>query len=148
MDFLRTGLASLSLACLFEYFQISQETTTIFAVLLMIDFILWVIHAYYSDKQSVTSTRMWLGLGKKALRFTIPFSVVFILKGIGFKEIGFLNSSIMSILIASEGYSILRHYVYIQTKKEMSEMDAIEFVLNKVIDIVKNYLTNNTKTNV
>lgn len=148
MDFTRFGFTSLSIACFLEYFQMKQESITIFAILLLIDFALWIIHAYYKDKQSITSTRMRLGAGKKVLRFTIPFSVVIMLKGIGFAEIGFLVSSIMSILIASEGYSILRHYVFIQTKKEMTEMDAIDFVLNKVIDILKNYLTNNTKPNV
>ena len=91
---------------------------------------------------------MRLGAGKKVLRFTIPFSVVIMLKGVGFAEIGFLVSSIMSILIASEGYSILRHYVFIQTKKEMTEMDTIGFVLDKVSNIIKDYLTSNTKKDV
>lgn len=137
MDLTKLSLSTLSLSVILEYFHLREESLIIFAILLVVDYILGITHAYMRDKQDVRSTRMRSGLWKKVLRFTIPFTAVIVLKGVGFDQIGLLISSVMSILIASEGYSILRHYMYIHAKKELSEIDSIEYVLQKLLDIVR-----------
>lgn len=138
----------MGLGVLFEYLQIREETMAIFAVLLGIDFLLGVTHAYFKDKQSVTSTAAFSGLLRKVLRLTIPLSAAYVLKGLNFEEVNLLMSTIMGILIASEGYSIFRHYMYIAAKKELSEIDAIELALNKIIELIKPNFKNKDKNDV
>lgn len=136
MDLTKVWFWTLSLWVILQYFHLKEESLIIFTALLIIDFVLWITHWYLREKWKLSSTRMWTGLWKKIVRLTIPFTAVMILKWVGFQEISLLISTIMSILIASEWYSILRHYMYITTKKEMSEIDAVEYVLTKLVEIV------------
>ncbi|MBO7691740.1 MAG: phage holin family protein [Methanobrevibacter sp.] len=71
--------------------------------------------AYIEDKQQVTSEKMWKGLAKKISKLLLPLIVVLVLKGIGFENLEMVVTTIFSILIITEGYSIIGHIYSINT---------------------------------
>ena len=63
--------------------------------------------------------------------------VVIVLKWVWFKEMDFLISSIMWIMIVSEWYSIIWHLYSINTWKQLPEIDAFELLISKILSIFK-----------
>ena len=63
--------------------------------------------------------------------------VVVVLKWVWFKEMDFLISSIMWIMIVSEWYSIIWHLYSINTWKQLPEIDAFELLVSKILSIFK-----------
>ena len=127
----------LTLAGALEYFHLSWEVTAIFAALLVLDFIFWISDAYIEDKQQVTSTKMWRGLAKKLSKMMLPLIVVLVLKWIGFENLEMVVTTIFSILIITEGYSIVWHIYCINTGKHVSEIDAFSYLLDFILGIFK-----------
>lgn len=132
----------LTLAWALEYFHLSWEVTAIFAALLVLDFIFWISDAYIEDKQQVTSEKMWKGLAKKLSKLMLPLIVVLTLKWIGFENLEMVVTTIFSILIITEGYSIVWHIYCINTGKHVSEIDAFSYLLDFILNIFKAKLPN------
>lgn len=132
----------LTLAWVLEYFHLSWEVTAIFAALLVLDFIFWISDAYIEDKQQVTSEKMWKGLAKKLSKLMLPLIVVLTLKWIGFENLEMVVTTIFSILIITEGYSIVWHIYCINTGKHVSEIDAFSYLLDFILNIFKAKLPN------
>lgn len=132
----------LTLAWALEYFHLSWEVTAIFAALLVLDFIFWISDAYIEDKQQVTSEKMWKGLAKKLSKLMLPLIVVLTLKWIGFENLEMVVTTIFSILIITEGYSIIWHIYCINTGKHVSEIDAFSYLLDFILSIFKAKLPN------
>lgn len=63
--------------------------------------------------------------------------VVIVLKWVWFKEMDFLISTIMWIMIVSEWYSIIWHLYSINTWKQLPEIDAFELLISKILSIFK-----------
>ncbi len=63
--------------------------------------------------------------------------VVIVLKWVWFKEMDFLISSIMWIMIVLEWYSIIWHLYSINTWKQLPEIDAFELLISKILSIFK-----------
>lgn len=127
----------LTLAGALEYFHLSWEVTAIFAALLVLDFIFWISDAYIEDRQQVTSTKMWRGLAKKLSKMMLPLIVVLVLKWIGFENLEMVVTTIFSILIITEGYSIVWHIYCINTGKHVSEIDAFSYLFDFILGIFK-----------
>lgn len=127
----------LTLAGILEYFQLSWEVTAIFAALLALDFIFWVSDAYIEDKQQVTSEKMRRGLAKKISKLMLPLIVVLVLKWIGFENLEMVITTIFSILIITEWYSIIWHIYCINTWKHLSEIDAFSLLIDFIVGIFK-----------
>lgn len=127
----------LTLAEALEYFHLSWEVTAIFAALLVLDFIFWISDAYIEDRQQVTSTKMWRGLAKKLSKMMLPLIVVLVLKWIGFENLEMVVTTIFSILIITEGYSIVWHIYCINTGKHVSEIDAFSYLFDFILGIFK-----------
>lgn len=125
------------LASFLEYFHLSWEVAAIFSVLLLLDFIFWISDAYIKDKQSVTSKKAWRGLAKKLSKLCLPLIVILVLKGVGFENLEMVTTTIMSILIITEWYSIIWHIYTINTGKELSEIDAFELLLDVILNAFK-----------
>lgn len=125
------------LAAFLEYFHLSWEVAAIFFSLLLLDFIFWISDAYIKDKQSVTSKKAWRGLAKKVSKLCLPLIVVLVLKGVGFDNLEMVTTTIMSILIITEWYSIIWHIYTINTGKELSEIDAFELLLDVILNAFK-----------
>lgn len=130
----------LTLAWALEYFHFSWEVAAIFFSLLILDFIFWVADAYIEDKQQVTSEKMWRGLVKKLSKLMLPLIVVLVLKWIWFENLDMVVTTIFSILIITEGYSIVWHIYSINTGEHLSEIDAFSLLIDFIIWIFKQKL--------
>ena len=133
----------LTLAGILEYFQLSWEVTAIFATLLILDFVFWVSDAYIEDKQQVTSEKMRRWLAKKVCKFLLPLIVVLVLKWIGFENLEMVITTILSILIITEWYSIIWHIYSINTWEHLSEIDAFSLLIDFIVNIFKAKLPSN-----
>lgn len=125
------------LAVALEYFWISWEVLAILSVLLALDYIFGVLDAYLLDRTSVTSTKMWRGLAKKLTRWMLPMIVIIILKGVGADDIELASTIIFSILIITEGYSIIGHIYSINTGEKLPEIDALKMLFEFIANLLK-----------
>lgn len=130
------------LAAILEYFQVSWEVVLILSILLFVDFILWIADAYMKDRYSVTSTQMWRGLVKKMTRWCLPLIVIWILRWIWAGELEIASTTIFSILIITEGYSIIGHIFSINSdwEKTLPEIDAIKMLTEVIFGLFKGKL--------
>ncbi len=129
-----------TLAAALEYFQVSQETLIVLSVMLALDYIFWVIDAYITDKESVTSTKMWQGLAKKLTRWMLPLVVIAVLRWVWVWDLSYISTVVFSILIITEGYSIIWHFYSINVGKQLPEIDCFEMLLDFIINIFKWHL--------
>ena len=130
----------ITLASVLEYLQLSWEVYAIFAGLLFLDFVFWIADAYFEDKQSVTSTNAWKGIFKKFSKLMLPLIVIFVLKWVGAEDISMLVTSVMSILIITEWYSIIWHIYSINTGSHLSEIDAFSLLIEFIANLFKQKL--------
>ena len=128
------------LASVFEYLHISWEVYWIFAVLLFLDFVFGISDAYFEDKQKVTSATAWKGIFKKFSKLMLPMIFIFVLKWVGAEDISMLVTSVMSILMITEGYSIIWHIYSINTWKHLSEIDAFSLLIEFIANLFKQKL--------
>lgn len=130
----------ITLASILEYFHLGWEVAAIFAALIVLDFIFWISDAYIKDKQQVTSAKMWRWLAKKLSKMMLPLIVVLVLRWVWFENLEMVVTTIMSILIITEGYSIIWHIYSINTWETLSEIDAFSLLLDFIIGIFKQKL--------
>lgn len=130
----------ITLASILEYFHLSYEVTSIFAALMILDFAFWLIDQWVKDKQKITSTRMRNWLAKKVSKMMLPLIVVLVLRWIWFENLDMVVTTIMSILVITEWYSILWHIYCLNTWQELSEIDSFSLLLDYVIWIFKQNL--------
>lgn len=127
----------ITLAGVLEYFNLSYEVASIFVALLALDFIFWIGDAFITDRDSVTSTKAWQGLVKKACKLSLPLIVVLVLKWVGFENLEMVITTIISILIVTEGYSIIGHIYSISAWKTIPEIDAMAMLVEFIISVFK-----------
>lgn len=125
------------LAWVLEYFQVSCETVIILFVMLALDYIFWILDAYLRDKHSVTSDQMRRGFWRKMTRWMLPLIVIAILRWVGAWDLQMASTVIYSILIITEGYSIIGHFFSINTGKELPEIDAFEMLIQFIVKLIK-----------
>ena len=125
------------LAAVLEYFQVSSEVLIILSVLLALDYVFWVIDAYLKDRTQVTSTKMRRWLLKKMTRWMLPLVVIAILRWVWAWDLELASTVIFSILIITEGYSIIWHFFSINTGKELPEIDAFEMLIQFIVKLIK-----------
>lgn len=125
------------LAAILEYFQVSSEVLIILSVLLALDYVFGVLDAYLKDKTQVTSTKMRRWLLKKMTRWMLPLVVIAILRGVWAWDLELASTVIFSILIITEGYSIIWHFFSINTGKELPEIDAFEMLIQFIVKLIK-----------
>lgn len=134
-----------TLASVLEYLQISWEIYAIFAGLLFLDFVFGIADAYFEDRQKVTSTAAWRWIFKKFSKLMLPMIFIFVLKGVWAENISMLVTSVMSILIITEGYSIIGHIYSINTWKHLSEIDAFSLLIEFIANLFKQKLPKEVK---
>lgn len=108
------------------YLEISQEPFTLFAILLVIDYItgLWKAKTL---EHSITSNKMKYGLISKLSLIIVPLVVAMGAKALG-ADSHYVLSSGMYILILSEVYSIIGNIYSTRTKQEFPEYDALAMI--------------------
>lgn len=130
------------LAWILEYFQVSCETVIILFVMLFLDYVFWILDAYLKDKHSVTSNQMRRWFRRKMTRWMLPLIVIAILRWVGAWDLQMASTVIYSILIITEGYSIIGHFFSINTGKELPEIDAFEMLIKFITNLLKGKLPN------
>lgn len=128
------------LAGVLEYFQVSCETVIILFVMLALDYVFWILDAYLKDKHSVTSSQMRRGFWRKMTRWMLPLIVIAILRWVGAGDLQMASTVIYSILIITEGYSIIGHFFSINTWKDLPEIDAFEMLVKFITNLLKGKL--------
>lgn len=128
------------LAGILEYFHVSWEVMLIFTALLVLDFIFWISDAYIQDRNSVTSKAAWRWIFKKFTKLLLPLVVILVLRWVGFDNLWLVQTTIMSILIITEGYSVVWHIYSINAWQQIPEIDAMSYLIEFILWIFKKKL--------
>lgn len=135
-EWIATNIAwGITLGVILEYFWIWQETLIILSVMLVLDWIFWVVDAYLQG--TLESKLMVRGLIKKLTRWCFPFIVIGILRGAGFESSELIATAMLSILIVAEGYSVIGHIYSINYKQQLPEIDALKMLFEWIAKIFK-----------
>lgn len=113
-----------------SYLEISQEPFTLFAILLIIDYLTGVMKAKVVGI-SITSNKMKYGVISKLSLLLIPITIAIGAKAVGADSHHILLAG-MYILIFSEVYSIIGNIYSIRTKEELPEYDAVSVIGKKI----------------
>ena len=124
-----------TLWALLNYFWMSSETLIILTVMLILDWVFGVVNAYMLD--NLQSKLMVNWLIKKLTRWCIPFIVIAVLRWAGFENIELIATSILSILIVAEWYSIIWHIYSINYKQSLPEIDALKLLIERIAKLFK-----------
>lgn len=125
----------ISLGVILEYFWMSQETLIILTVMLLLDWAFWVCNAYIQG--NLQSKLMVTWLVKKLTRWCLPFIVIAVLRWAWFENIDLIATSILSILIVAEGYSVVWHIYSINYKQELPEIDALKMLFEWIAKLFR-----------
>ena len=134
----------LSIAQILEYFSISSEWLIIMTVMLVLDFIFWIVAAK-ARWERIESRKWQYGLVKKLTRRLLPFIVVAGLKWTGLWWIEELVHVIIGMIVFSELYSIIGHIYSINYWQELPEVDAFKMLLNGLVKLLKNLIDKKDK---
>jgi hypothetical protein len=93
----------------------------------------------YQQGIDITS-KIWIDwVTKKITRLLLPFLFAGVCRGAGFdmQYVAGAMTALMSLLIAGEWYSALRHIYNINTGKELPEIEVFDLVVQKIAGIFK-----------
>lgn len=125
----------ITLWVILEYFWIGSETLIILSVMLVLDWLFWIINAYL--QWTLQSKLMVTWLVKKLTRWLFPFIVIWILRGAWFENTELIATAMLSILIVAEWYSVIWHIYSINYKEQLPEIDALKLLFEWVAKIFK-----------
>lgn len=128
----------ISLGVILEYFWMTQETLIILTVMLVLDWIFGVINAYI--QWNLQSKLMVTWLVKKLTRWLLPFIVIAVMRWAWFDSVWLVSTSILSILIVAEWYSVIWHLYSINYGKQLAEIDALKLLFEWIAKIFKSKL--------
>lgn len=124
---------------LFIYLELSWESMTILAALLVIDYITGVAKVYVIDKNQLKSYKAIAGIISKVSILLIPIVLSIAAKQIGY-DMKVFTDSVITMLVLSETYSIIGNIRSIQLKKRVEEIDAVSLVLGKITRLIETLL--------
>ena len=125
-----------------SYFWITTEIIVILAVLMLLDFITGVVKSIAIWKK-VQSKKATMGMLSKLFLLFIPFVIVMCWKLTGINSQA-LAGAVMGIIGLAEAYSIVSNIIAIRTGKDVEEHDAITMLLQKLKEIIKWRMDNQT----
>lgn len=129
-------LWGITLAEILDYFSMSWEWVLIMTIMLVLDFIFWLLSA--KSRWEKIESRIWQhGLMKKISRWLLPFIVVAGLKRTGMWGIEELVKVVMGMIVFSELYSIIWHIYSINYWKELAEIDSFKMLLERILKLIK-----------
>lgn len=133
-------VGGLSVAGILEYFSISKEGLLVMSIMLIVDFIFWIIAAKVRGEK-IESKKREEGLVRKVSRWVIPFIVSWGLKWTWMWWIEELNTAILWMIVFSELYSVVWHIYSINYKEELPELDSIKLLLNWIAKFLKGLIS-------
>lgn len=122
------------------YVGLTPEVVGIYALLIVIDLITGVVASYIDDKKTIKSNTMIRGIITKISIFMIPFVIALVARWLGDGWWDLLKPMVwitLSILIASEAYSIIGNIYNIKTGKKVPEFDAVESIMSTILKALK-----------
>lgn len=125
----------ITLGTILQYFGLSGETIIILTVMLLLDRVFGVADAYIQG--NLQSKLMATGILKKWTRWLLPFIIITAIKWAGLENADFIGTAIVSILIVAECYSIIWHIYSINYKEQLTEMDALKLLLQRIAKVLK-----------
>lgn len=129
-------LWGITLAEILDYFSMSWEWVLIMTIMLVLDFIFWLLSAK-SRWEKIESKKWERGLIKKVCRWLLPFIVVAWLKRTGMWGIEEMVKVVMGMIVFSELYSIIGHIYSINYWEELPESDAFKLLLEWLTKLIK-----------
>jgi len=123
------------LGVILEYFWMTQETLIILTVMLLLDWMFWVTNAYIQG--TLQSKLMVTWLVKKLTRWMLPFIVIAVLRWAGFDKVDLISTTLLSILIVAEWYSVIGHIYSINYKQTLPEIDALKMLFEWIGKLFK-----------
>lgn len=132
----------LSVAGILDYFSINEEWLLVMSIMLVVDFIFWIVAAKVRW-ETIESKKRQEGLIRKLSRWVIPFAVAWGLKRTWMGGIEELNIAILWMIIFSELYSIIWHIYSINYHEELPELDSFKLLLNGIAKLLK-WMVNKT----
>ena len=138
-------VGGLSVAGILDYFSISGEWLIVMSVMLIVDFIFWIIAAH-ARWEKIESSKRQLGLVRKLSRWVIPFAVAWWLKWTWMGWMEELTTAILWMIIFSELYSVIWHIYSINYKEQLPELDSFKLLLNGIAKLLKSLVTKTNKT--
>lgn len=139
-------VGGLSVAGILDYFSINEEWFVVMSILLIVDFIFWIVAAKVRG-EAIESKKRQEWLIRKVSRWVIPFLVAWWLRRTWMWGIEELNLAILWMIVFSELYSIIWHIYSINYKEELPELDSIKLLLNWIAKFLKN-LVNKTNEDI
>ena len=116
---------------------LSTDAYGILALLMIIDTVTGVMRSgTLHGWRSITSHAAELGLLSKLVLLLIPLTIALVAKGVGL-DVHWVATGSLSVLILSEGYSVLGNIQATYTKKDVVEFDAINFLLTRLRDFLE-----------
>ena len=131
-------LYSIPVASIIAYFNLTGEVISIYAWVVILDTILGMISKHRNGVK-ITSSLWSDWVTKKFTRLLIPFVFSAVCRGAGveFEFITWAMTALMSLLIAGEWYSVMRHIYNINTKKDLPEIEVMDIVIQKITMIFR-----------
>lgn len=129
----------------FAWIESTGLNTYVFTVLagfMSLDMLLgWIKAKVVPELENPTSKRAKRGILAKSVMFVIPVVVGLIWGALGDKSTAMrvVNVQLTGLMIA-EGYSNIANAYAIYAKEELSEFDAVTFVLKKIAHGIRNLL--------
>lgn len=124
------------------YLEISEEPFTLFAILLIMDYITGIAKAKALG-QSITSNKMKYGLISKLSLIIVPLAIAIGAKALG-EDSHYILVAGMNILILSEVYSIIGNAYSLKTGEEFPEYDALAAIGKQI----RNLLIRNNESDI
>ena len=123
------------LGVMLEYFWMTQETLIILTVMLLLDWIFGVTNAYIQG--TLESKLMVTWLVKKLTRWMLPFIVIAVLRWAGFDKVDLISTTLLSILIVAEWYSVIGHIYSINYKQTLPEIDCLKIMMEQIASLFR-----------
>ena len=125
----------LTLWVILEYFGIWGETLIILSAMLLLDWVFWIVDAFM--QWTLESKLMVRWLIKKLTRWCFPFIVIWVLRWAWFDSSELIATSMLSILIVAEWYSVIWHIYSINYKQQLPEIDALKMLFEWIARLFK-----------
>lgn len=136
-------LWAIPVAIILSHFHLTQEAILLYAIVIILDTILWILSKYWCWFE-ITSKDFNEWVVRKITKLVAPFIIAIMANVAWFSSeyVSWSMTAMMSLLIAWECYSALRHIYNINTGKQLPEMEVFDIVITKFVAIFKEKINN------
>lgn len=137
------NIIALIVSFIITYLNLNVELILVLTTLIFIDYITGIYRAY-TLCENVTSHRMKYGILSKLVLILIPITLSLMAKGVGLDFHIIVNLG-LSLLIISEGYSVIGNIYTSRTGENLPELDIIKILAGKILEYIYRVLGGHIK---